>query len=273
MDAFTQFEHEGWERVADKYDSVWSSSTRQFIEPLLDATAVAAGMRVLDVGCGPGYVSAAAAEHGAVPIGMDFSREMIGIAKGMFPRIEFQEGDAQNLPFGDATFDRVLANFALLHLTAPERACTEACRVLKPGGKFGFTTWARVEENPFVKIVDDALQAHANLNVELPPGPPYYLFENAEEFRSALERAGFDGASMQFKVHRIEWKVPTACFVFEAELNAGVRTAGLLARQTPAALRAIQGAIEEAMQQYATTNGFLVPKGAYVAAATKPGDA
>ena len=38
MDAFTEFEHEGWERVAEKYDSVWSSSTRQFIAPLLDKT-------------------------------------------------------------------------------------------------------------------------------------------------------------------------------------------------------------------------------------------
>ena len=270
MNAFTQFEHEGWERVAGKYDSVWSSSTRQFIAPLLEAAEVGPGMSVLDVGCGPGYVSAAAAERGATPIGMDFSQEMVGIAKGMFPRIEFREGDAQDLPFADASFDRVLANFALLHLAAPERACAEACRVLKPGGGFGFTTWARVEQNPFVKIVDDALQAHANLNVELPPGPPYYLFESAAEFRDALERAGFDGASMQFKVHRIEWKVPTARFVFEAELNAGVRTAGLLARQTPEALRAIQSAIEKSMQQYATADGFSVPKAAYIVAATKP---
>ena len=42
-------------------------------------------------------------------------------------------------PFPDATFDRVLANFALLHLPDPERACADAFRVLKPGGKFGFT--------------------------------------------------------------------------------------------------------------------------------------
>jgi len=269
MNAFTEFEHEGWERVAHKYDSVWSGSTRQFIGPLLDAAEVEAGMSVLDVGCGPGYVSAAVAERSAIPLGMDFSREMVGIAKSMFPQIEFREGDAQKLPFADASFDRVLANFALLHLADPEHACAEACRVLKTGGRFGFTTWARVEENPFVKIVDDALQAHANLNVELPPGPPYYLFENPEEFRNALGRAGFDGASMIFKVHRIEWKVPTARFVFEAEKTAGVRTAGLLARQTPGALRAIEAAIEKAVQPYARGDSFAIPKGAYVVAVTK----
>jgi SAM-dependent methyltransferase len=226
-------------------------------------------MSILDVGCGPGYVSAAATERGAVPVGLDFSKEMIAIAKRMFPKIEFRNGDAQNLPFADATFDRVVANFALLHLAEPERAMVEAARVLKPAGRFAFTTWAKISENPFVKLVDDAIQAHANLDVDFPPGPPFYLFENEDEFRKALERAGFDGESMNFKVHTIEWNVPTASFVLDAELNAGVRTAGLLARQTPEALRKIQAAIEESVQQYRQGNGFAIPKAAYIVAATK----
>jgi len=268
-DAFTKFEHDGWERVANKYDSTWSSSTRQFIPPLLNAANVSGKVSILDVGCGPGYVSIAAAERGASPIGLDFSAEMIAIAKKMSPQIEFRQGDAQNLPVPAASFDRVIANFALLHLAQPERAMAEAYRVLKPGGRFAFTTWAKISENPFVSLVDDAIQAHANLEVDLPPGPPFYLFENEDEFRNALVRAGFDGASMTFKVHKIEWKVPTAKFVFEAELNAGVRTAGVLARQTPEALRKIQAAIEKAVQRYATGDGFAIPKAAYVVAISK----
>jgi SAM-dependent methyltransferase len=268
-DAFTEFEHEGWERVANKYDSVWSSSTRQFIPPLLDAADVSGKMSILDVGCGPGYVSATAVERGAIPIGLDFSAEMIAIAKKMFPRIEFHHGDAQNLPFANASFDRVVANFALLHLADPERGCSEAARVLKPGGKFGFTTWAKISENPFVKLVDDAIQAHADLDVDLPPGPPFYLFENENEFRNALERAGFDGASMTFKVHKIAWHVPTAQFIFNAERNAGVRTAGLLARQTPEVLRKIQSAIEQSVRPYAKEDGFAIPKAAYIVSASK----
>jgi ubiquinone/menaquinone biosynthesis C-methylase UbiE len=268
-DAFTKFEHEGWERVANKYDSTWSSSTRQFIPALLDAARLSAKMSILDVGCGPGYVSAAAAERGAIPTGVDFSEEMIGIAKKMFPQLQFRQGDAQNLRFEDATFDRVIANFALLHLANPERAMAEAARVLKSGGRFAFTTWAKVSENPFVKLVDDAIQAHANLEVDLPPGPAHYLFESEEEFRKALARAGFDGSSMTFKIHRIEWHVPSARFVFDAELNAGVRTAGLLTRQTPETLRKIQMAIEKAVQSYAVDDGFAIPKAAYVVAATK----
>lgn len=266
---FTEFEHTGWEKVADKYDSTWSSSTRQFISELLAGARVEAGMSVLDVGCGPGYVSAAAAERGAKPIGLDFSAEMVGIARKMFPHIEFREGDAQKLPFKENSFDRVVANFAMLHLAEPERAFVEAVRVLKPGGRFGFTTWAKVEENPFVKIVDDAIQAHANTDVDLPPGPAFYLYESEEEFRRALEGAGFDGSSMTFKVHRIEWQVPSARFIFEAELNAGVRTAGLLKRQTPEALGKIEAAIEKAVRRYANADGFAIPKGAYVVAVCK----
>lgn len=269
MDSFTEFEHKGWERVAGKYDSVWSSSTRQFIPLLLNAAEVSRGLSVLDVGSGPGYVSVAAAERGAIPIGLDFSGEMVGIAERMFSTIQFREGDAQNLPFAEESFDRVLANFALLHLSDPERACAEACRVLKPGGRFGFTTWAHVTENPFVKIVDDAIKAHANLQVDLPRGPPYYLYEGEEDFRRALERAGFDGATMKFKLHTISWHVPTAGFIFEAERNAEVRTAGLLALQTPETLRAIQSAMEAAVRPYATESGFAIPKAAYIVAVAK----
>jgi Methylase involved in ubiquinone/menaquinone biosynthesis len=98
-DEFTQFEHEGWQRVAGKYDSTWASSTRQFIPYLLDAANVMAGISVLDVGSGPGYVAAAAKQRGAVPSGIDFSAEMVAIARQKFPDVEFWQGDAQNLPF------------------------------------------------------------------------------------------------------------------------------------------------------------------------------
>jgi ubiquinone/menaquinone biosynthesis C-methylase UbiE len=266
---FAQFEHEGWARVADRYDSAWSASTRQFIPPLLEAVDVEEKMSILDVGCGPGYVSAAAAERGAFPTGLDFSREMIAIARKMFPRIEFREGDAQDLPFTGASFDRILANFALLHVAHPERACAEACRVLKPGGKFGFTVWAPAAESPYAKIIDDAIAAHANLKVDLPEGPPHHLYAGREEFRQVLERAGFDGASLIFKLHTIEWNVPTARFPFDAELHAGVRTAGLLARQTPETLRAIQSAVESAVRPFAKGAGFAIPKAAYIIAVRK----
>ena len=268
-DEFGKFEHEGWQRVADKYDSVWSRSTREFIPPLLELTDVQAGMRVLDVGCGPGYVGAAAADRGAIVTGIDFSGEMISIAQKFFPALEFQVGDAQQLPFGNEMFDRVLMSFALLHVSDPAKACSEACRVLRPGGKFGFTVWAPPAVNLYARLIDDALDAHADLNVRLPSGPDHYVYSNEDACRNAMSQAGFDASSTRIKLHRIEWLVPSPQFVFEAERNAGVRTAGLLARQTPDRLERIRQAIETAVSQYGRPNGFAIPKAAYVVAVGK----
>jgi SAM-dependent methyltransferase len=269
QDAFTAFEHAGWERVADKYDSVWFPLTRQFIPHLISAAQVSPGMSVLDVACGPGYVSAAVKELGAVPTGIDFSESMVAIAKEMFPGISFVQGDAQDLPFGGDSFDRVLINFGLLHVTRPEKACAEACRVLKSGGRLGFTVWAGPEKNAGAKIVNDAIEAHADLDVGLPEGPPHYLYGKREECRKVLEQAGFDGASMSYETLTAEWHLPTASYFFEVERDAGVRTAGLLARQSPERLQAIRIAIENEMQRYARGNEFVLPMAAHVVVVAK----
>ena len=268
-DDFTRFEYVGWERVADKYDSVWSSLTRQFIPHLISAAKVSPGMSVLDVACGPGYVSVAVKRLGAVPTGIDFSEKMIAIAKTMFRDISFLQGDAQELPFGDATFDRVLVNFGLLHVSQPEMACSEACRVLKSKGRFGFSVWAGPEKNPGAKMVSDAIEAHGDLNVGLPEGPPHYLYGEEEECRKVLEQSGFDGSSMIYETCTMEWHLPAASYFFEAERDAGVRTAGLLARQSPEKLHAIHVAIENQMQRYAAGNEFVLPMTAHVVTVAK----
>ncbi len=269
QDEFTRFEHAGWERVADKYDSVWSSLTRQFIPYLLTDASVSKGMLILDVACGPGYVSAAAQQLGAVPTGTDFSETMIAIAKRMFPEIPFIQGDARNLPFKEARFDRVLMNFGLLHISRPEKACAEACRVLKPGGRIAFTVWAGPEQNPVAKIVDGTIEAHANLDFALPEGPPKYLYSEREECREVLERAGFDGNSMTYATRSVEWQLPDAGYLFNAERNAGVRTVGILARQSPEALETIRVALENGIKQFARGNRFVLPMAAHVVVVSK----
>ena len=256
-DAFTQFEHADWQSVADKYDSVWSPLTRQFIPSLLEDANVSSGMLVLDVACGPGYVSGVAKQLGAIPTGIDFSEKMVAIAKRMFPEIRFAQGDAQDLPFKGGSFDRVLMNFGLLHVSHPEKVCAEAYRLLQNGGKFGFTVWGGPEQNPGAKIINDAVEAYANLDVGLPEGPPKYLYGEREECREVLKRAGFDGMLMSYETRTVEWHLPHAGYYFEAERHAGVRTVGILARQSPEKLEKIRTALENGINNTREeTNSF-----------------
>jgi SAM-dependent methyltransferase len=265
-DDFHQFEHEGWQRAAGKYDAAWSGLVRPFIPPLLHATRVTSGARLLDVACGPGYVAEAAYALGAIPTGLDFSSEMIRLAVARNPQIEFREGDAQALDFDDDAFDVIVMNFGLLHLSRPEAAFAEACRVVRPGGWYGFTVWAEPDLSTGARIVGEAVNAHADLDVPLPEGPDYYAYGNPEDCRFTLKRAGFDPASLVFQSVTVEWEVPSASFIIESERNTGVRTAALLAAQEPEVLAAIKDQIQKSLLAFKKGNGFAIPFTAHLLA-------
>jgi len=263
-DEFTTLEYEGWQRVAGKYERAWSVLTQAFIPYLLKAVGVKSGQRILDVACGPGYISEAARDRGAKVVGIDFSSEMVRLARERNPGIDFREGDAQLLDCADNSFDCVVMNFGLLHLSKPEAAFLEAWRVLRPNGRYGFTVWAGPDKSPGARLVEDAVKAHANLDVHLPDGPDYFAYGNMHDCRRALEATGFDPNSLTFESVTVEWQLPSSSHLFEAECHAGVRTAALLAKQTPETLHEIKSQIEQSVVSYAKDNGFAVPFGAHV---------
>ncbi|HEY7141552.1 MAG TPA: methyltransferase domain-containing protein, partial [Methylomirabilota bacterium] len=140
--AFHAFERAGWERVPRAYQDAWGRLTTQAAGPLLDAARVGPGVRALDVATGPGHVAAVAARRGASVVAVDFSEAMLAEARRHHPGIDFRSGDAEALPFPDASFDAVVMSFGLLHLARPDQALAEAYRVLRRGGRVAFTVWA-----------------------------------------------------------------------------------------------------------------------------------
>ena len=74
---------------------------------------------------------------------------------------------------------------------------------------------------------------------------------------------------MSHETRTVKWHLPSASYFFEAERDAGVRTAGLLARQSPETLDAIRIAIENGMQRYARDNKFVLPMAAHIVVVSK----
>ncbi len=101
--------------------------------------------RVLDLGCGAGFLSNALGAHGHQVTGLDASEPSLGVAarRDATKRVRYLLGDACSLPFDDAGFDVVTAMDFLEHVETPEAVIREASRVLAPGGLFFFHTFNR----------------------------------------------------------------------------------------------------------------------------------
>jgi SAM-dependent methyltransferase len=268
--SFHDFEYQGWstEGVAVGYHEHLSGVTRQAIGALLDAAGVGPGARTVDVGTGAGYAAAAAAERGAVVVGLDFSPTQLTLARRHYPAVEFREGDAGALPFPDGSFDAVVSNFGMPHFPDPDAFIGEAFRVLRSGGRLAFSVWASPQEAVGLGIIYSAVQAHGRMDVPLPPGPSFFLFSDPAQCERSLHAAGFRSATVA-EVPQV-WRVASPDAPFEAIMRGTVRAAALLRAQTPEALAAIRDATRQAASAYARGGMIELMMPAVVAAAERP---
>ena len=143
MDPFESFkaaQKQGWVHFAPFEAHTISCAAR-----LVKRAGVRSGQRVLDVACGTGVVSVTAARLGASVTGLDLTPELLERARenariaGV--KVDWHEGDVENLPFGDAAFDVVLSQYGHIFAPRPDVAIGEMLRVLKPGGTIAISTW------------------------------------------------------------------------------------------------------------------------------------
>jgi ubiquinone/menaquinone biosynthesis C-methylase UbiE len=115
-------------------------------EELVEALRIVPGERVLDVACGSGNAALAAARRAwGNTVGADFVPALLERARERAAterlEVEFVEGDAAALPFGDAEFDVVVSVFGAMFAPEQEKAAAELLRVCKPGGRIGMANW------------------------------------------------------------------------------------------------------------------------------------
>ena len=134
-------------------------------------------------------------------------------------------------------------NFGMLHLARPDQAISEACRVLRAGGRFGFTVWAKPVETAGFGITLGAIPAHGDMNVALPEGPPFFRFSEWDECVRSLLQAGFVDSKVKRFPRPGGFRLLIHCF--ETMQTATVRTAGLL-RVNSAGAQGIRGMMANA---------------------------
>ena len=255
--SFRDAELEGWDRKAGDWDDSLGTVTLSAINALLDAVKAAPGVHILDIGCGTGALAAAAAKRGAMITGIDFAPSMIAEANRRHPCVDFRVGDAEAIPLPDASVDVVTCSFGMQHMERPERVLAEFVRVLRPVvGRVAITSW--MPDGDFFALVGQAVQAHADTRVSLPPAPPMFRFGDQDESRSAFLAAGF--VEPAFKKLPLVWTGETPQSVLELLHRGTVRTPMLIEAQTPETQQAIEEAILRGSERYQKQEGSILLK-------------
>jgi SAM-dependent methyltransferase len=268
--AFKDFEAAGWSANAGGYGTLTGRITARLAEPLLAAARVGAGTRVLDVGCGHGDLCAAAAARGAIATGVDLAEGMLDAARAAHPDITFTLGDAEALPFADASFDAVLGAFVVNHLPDPERGAAEMARVVAPGGRVAVAMWDRPERVEFLGLLDAAMDAaHVERGMILPPGPPAYRFADEGELRGLLAGAGL--ADIAIETVEFSYAVADLDELWDGVLVGSVRSAAQLRALDDDERARVRGALDEMLEQRRSTGGLGLETAVRIAVGISPG--
>jgi SAM-dependent methyltransferase len=253
------------------------------IEPLGERAfaraALTPGERVLDVGCGCGSTTLAAAERvgpSGEAFGVDLSAPMLARARERsnaagLERVRFAQADAQTalLPQG---FDVLFSRFGVMFFESPEAAFANLRRALRPGGRLAFVCWQEIQRNPWMVVPVGAVAGLLPLPASPPPGAPGpFAFADTARVSGILESAGF--AQIAFE------SVEEMLSVGPGDLDG---TARFLLSMGPAAtlLREAQGdpaleerafeAVRAAIAPHLTPDGVRMASASWIVTARNP---
>lgn len=145
--------HVDFKAVKQRQQAAWSSGDYSVVgatlvivaEQLCETVDLRSGQRVLDVATGSGITAIAAARRFCEVTGLDYVPALLDRARERATAerlsVTFQEGDAENMPFPEASFDAVLSTFGVMFAPNQEQAARELLRVCRPGGKIGLASW------------------------------------------------------------------------------------------------------------------------------------
>lgn len=185
---------------ADRYDQQLAA----FTTALLAKAAVGPDDVVLDIGCGCGVTTFAAAADARRAVGLDISHPLIDIAidraaEASSDNAEFVVADAQTHDFSAGEFTVVASQFGLMFFDEPEAAFANLHRSLAPGGRLVFVSWQGLTVNDWLMVVGDIVAQYADLPElgGLAGGPGMFSLMNPGETTELLESSGFTEVAVE----------------------------------------------------------------------------
>lgn len=270
------FWSEGGGRKWVEFQDVLDATLAPVLDLLLEGAALGPGQGVLDIGCGAGASSLAAAAavgpDGHVT-GADISAPLLEEAArraAHLPHLRFQHGDAQTHMF-EAGHDALISRFGVMFFDDPVAAFANMARALRPGGRVTFVCWDAVAHNPWFRLPAQVAATHLG---PPEPGAPHapgpMAFADADYTRGMLEAAGLRDIAI----------APTA--VMLTPPGDAAQVASMATRIGPAASRIaateapkpviarIQAELAGVFAPFSTSDGMRIPAALHLCTARAP---
>jgi ubiquinone/menaquinone biosynthesis C-methylase UbiE len=197
-----------YDRVAETYERVRAPLTAAVAADLIALAQAGPGARVLDVGTGTGVAADAATRavgSEGVAVGVDIAPSMLAVARHARPGLRLAGAEANQLPFRDATFDVVTANFVLQEFKRYDTAMFDLLRVLKPGGRLATSTWT-VEEDELQRtwrsLVEATVSKEMVRSAYADAVPWWDRFGAPDTLKDTLHDTGLRGIKIERRAYR-----------------------------------------------------------------------
>jgi SAM-dependent methyltransferase len=267
-DAFRNFERDTHGRIAGSYSDLFTAVTDRAIEPLIVAVGVRHGTRLLDAAAGPGRLTRAAAERGALATGCDLAPDMVALARQLNPGLAFDEASADALPYADASYDAVACAFGVGHFPEPERVIAEFARVLTPGGRTALSWWDDFARNRINGIFHEVTASFGvSAPGKVPQGPPMDRYSNRSVFAELLTSAGF--GDVHVEAVRFTHRLRDVDEFWQLAMGSFARASSIILAQSQEKQRSIRAGVAEAARPYLKADGLHIPTAFLLASGTR----
>jgi ubiquinone/menaquinone biosynthesis C-methylase UbiE len=195
-----------YDDVAETYERVHASRLAEVARDLVEMVGIADEADVLDVGTGTGVAAQVVADAGARAVGVDESIGMLRVACRERPKVPVAAAQVIDLPFGPGRFDAAIGSFVLAHFNKVETALFDIARVLRVGGRVGFTSWTDgvdAYQQAWREMVESVVPREMLAPAYAEAAPWHERFRSRTNVEETLIDAGF--RSVRTEVVKYHW--------------------------------------------------------------------